>query len=180
MATTTTTTVRATRQRHMSRVANPNSSRTLFLETRPGTPKAVEELGGLSQLVLDSITLRSRALKRIAPPRLLSEDNDSGDTVWKFDCEVKLVADSNGDLHVAGYYRSLPEGVLSGRSYFLGHVVSLVYMRADAKVRGKSQGALVPHAFAQHGGEYPRLFYKDGFLLFRGGTYSVIGRGLEG
>jgi hypothetical protein len=144
----------------------------VLLETRPGTPKVVSDLGGLSGLVLDLASVRNRTVKVLASEGALKQD-EVGDTVWSFDWRaVKLVGDGNGDLHIAGFYRPLPETLERGRSYFLGAVVRLSARNA--------RGADVPHPFAPHGGEYPKLYYRDGFLFFRGGTYSITGHGLEG
>ena len=160
-------------QKRISRVLK---SRKLLngtpLEMRPGTPKVVSDLGGLCDLVLDCSTVRSRTAKLLAGPDALGGDV-TGDRVWHFDARfVKLVGDGNGDLHIAGFYRPLPATLMRGRSYFVGDVVRLVAHNA--------RGALVPHRFAEHGGEYPKLYYRDGFLFFRGGTYSITGHGLEG
>lgn len=141
------------------------------VETRPGTPKVLGELGGIAELAFDCATVRHRILKLLAGSASLSADVH-GDRVWSFDGSlVKLVSDVHGDLHVAGFYRSLPDGLERGRSYFVGDVVSVTYTVNPARI---------PHAFAEHGGVYPRLFYRDGFLFFRGGTYSITNRGLEG
>lgn len=147
-------------------------AKSQLLETRPGTPKVVAELGGLCELVLDLASVRKRTVKLLAGKGTLKQD-ELGDSVWSFESRaVKLVGDGNGDLHIAGFYKALPEALERGRSYFLGAVV-----RVD---RRPERGALVTHSFAQHGGEYPKLYYRDGFLFFRGGTYSITGRGIEG
>lgn len=144
----------------------------LLLETRPGTPKVVSELGGLCELVLDLASVRNRTVNVLAREGALKQDA-VGDTAWAFDWRaVKLVGDGNGDLHIAGFYRPLPRTLQRGRSYFLGAVVRLTARN--------HRGAEVPHPFAPHGGEYPKLYYRDGFLFFRGGTYSITGQGLEG
>jgi hypothetical protein len=116
--------------------------------------------------------VRIRTVKLLAGKETLKQDG-LGDSAWSFDPRaVKLVGDRNGDLHIAGFYRPLPDALARGRSYFLGAVV-----RID---RRNHQGDLLTHSFATHGGEYPKLHYRDGYLFFRGGTYSITGRGIEG
>ncbi len=147
-----------------------------LLEARPGTPKVVAELGGLVELVLDGETIRRRTLKQLGAK--ISTD-ERGDKMWMFSPErVKLVADGNGDMHIVGFYLSLPEGFSRGRSYFLGDVVCGTYKADKPHIEDGVQE--YEHQFAEHGGEYPRLFYKDGFLLFRGGTYSITPDGIDG
>ncbi len=147
-------------------------SQSRLLETRPGTSKLVGDLGGLCALILDLASVRNHTAKLLAGKETLKPDA-LGDRVWSFDWRaVKLVGDGNGDLHIAGFYRPLPDGLERGRTYFLGSVVRLV--------RRTTNGAEIPHPFAPHGGEYPRLYYRDGFLFFRGGTYSITGKGIEG
>ena len=156
------------------RLARRSVSR--LLETRPGTPKLVRDLGGLCELVLDLASVRNRVVRLLAGKDALKQDQ-LGDRVWSFNPRaVKLVGDGNGDLHIAGFYRLLPDALQRGRTYPLGAVVRLVG-RNDL---GKGEAVDVPHPFAPHGGEYPELHYRDGFLFFRGGTYSITARGIEG
>lgn len=140
------------------------------LQTRPGTPRVATDLGCLCRIVLDPASARSRIVRLLA---IGGTSDGLGDRALSFNSRsVRLVGDGNGDLHITRFYQPLPEALERGRSYFLGAVVGLT--------RRDSLGDLVPHLFAEHGGEYPKLHYKDGFLFFRGGTYSLTPRGLEG
>jgi hypothetical protein len=149
------------RKRQRNGFALRNGAGSELFEARAGTPKLVLEVGGLVELGLSPENLRSRLL------RLLG-----GGPSWKFSPgRTKLVADSNGDLHIVGLYISPPEGIELVRSYFVGEVTSVAYTARD-----KTYG----HKFAEQGGQCPRLFYKNGFLLFRGGTYGVTTQGIVG
>lgn len=106
-------------------------------------------------------------------------DDEHGDKAWKFNHkQVKLVADGDGDMHIVGFFKPLPEGLQAGRSYLLGDVVNVVYRSDKPHIEKDAQD--YTHDFCEHGGEYPRLYYKDGFIFFRGGTYTITAAGVDG
>ncbi len=146
-----------------------------FLEARPTTPKIVAELGGLVEIVLDGETARNKNLRCLD----IEVSNDNCDKVLRLDSKrVKLAADGNGDLHIVGLCLSMPEGFARGRSHFLGNVVSVAYRTDKPHIE---KGVLdYEHEFAEHGGDYPKLYYKDGYLFFRGGTYTITSAGIVG
>jgi hypothetical protein len=138
------------------------------LEARPGTPKTVAEVGGLVEIALNSLNAKTvRALN------LRVKSDDHGDKAWSFNPkQVRLVADANSDLHIVGFYLKSPDDFQVGRSYLIGRAVAVKYRTND--------GRNYEHEFSEHGGECPKLYFKDGYLLFRGGTYTVTTQGLLG
>lgn len=187
------------RKRNLVRLLNPatlpallnsESPETLFTEFRgreprsvqvveamPGTPKTVAELGGLIEITLDGETIRKRLLALLG---LRVETNEHGEGVWQFDYrKVKLAADGDGNLHILGYYIPPPASLQSGRSYYVGEVVTVTY-RADKNHLDPGVNNYV-HEFAEMpSDEPPGLYYKGGFLYFRGGTYTITKWGIEG
>jgi hypothetical protein len=149
---------------------------TALLEARPGTPATVAELGGLKELALDVDSYKKKLLRLLG---VKLSDDEHGDKVWKFNAkQVKLVADGNGDMHIVGFYKTMPEGLQRGRSYLLGDVVNVCYEADKPHIQKDEQ--LYTHDFCESGGEYPRLYYKDGFIFFRGGTYTITPAGIDG
>jgi hypothetical protein len=146
-------------------------------EARRGTPATVAELGGLVALILDVGTARTKTLRSLG---VKLGTNKEGGKVWKFDpATTKLVADGSGDLHVVGFYVEPPAGIEAARSYLLGEASAVVY-RAS-KGQGKKGAGDYSHDFTEgSGGDMPRLYFKDGFLLFRGGSYEVTEGGIVG
>jgi hypothetical protein len=153
-----------------------------LMEARKGTPRTLAEVGGLVELVLngtDEFREPPAKVKTINALKLKFYEDDDGDKLLKFDSErIKLAADGDGDLHIVGFYKPLPVGLESGRSYFLACVLGVVYKSDKPHIETGVQE--YQHAFAEHGGDFPRLFYKDGYLFFRGGTYSITKNGIEG
>ncbi len=150
-----------------------------LLEAKPGTPKTVAELGGLEELTLDAESENSRVLG-LLNPELDGDENDN--TVWEFDrTKVKLVADARGDMHIVGFYVPLPSKLRAGQRYFLGCVVSCCYFSDKPHLYKIKTKLSFRHDFCEDGiGEYPSLHFKDGFLFFSGGTYSITPAGIEG
>jgi hypothetical protein len=153
-----------------------------LVEARRGTPSYVAELGGLVELMLhDSDDYREpRArMKKVSALKFRVKEDEDGDKALKFNpARIKLVSDGNGDLHIVGFYKPLPEGLERGRSHFLGCVMCVVYEADKPHIETGEQH--YEHFFCEYGGDFPRLFYKDGYLFFRGGTYSITKNGIEG
>jgi hypothetical protein len=188
---------RSTRARHLVRVLNPASlaaldaagakiqfwkfrgrepKGTLLMEARPQTPATVAELGGLVELVIDAETAKRRTLRLLG---LNLKTNDAGNLIWKFNpAKVKLAADGDCELHIVGFYRARPNDLQRGVSHKIGAVAAVTY-KADKPHLHKGVKDY-EHTFAEGGGEFPRLFYKDGYIFFRGGTYSLSADGIEG
>ena len=158
----------------------PKSVRVM--EAKRGTPATVAELGGLVQLTLhdsENLSEKRANMKAVNALKLRVSADADGDQVLKFNpARIKLVSDGNGDMHVAGFYKPVPEGMESARSYFLGGVLAVVYRADKPHIENGEQN--YEHFFAPRGGELPRLFYKGGYLFFRGGTYSVTKWGIDG
>jgi hypothetical protein len=153
-----------------------------MMEAKRGTPSTVAELGGLVELTLhdsENLSEKRANMKVVNALKLRASQDEDGDQILKFNpARIKLVSDGNGDMHITGFYKSLPEGMERGRSYFLGGVLAVVY-KAD-KLHIETGEQEYEHFFAERGGELPRLFYKDGYLFFRGGTYSITRGGIAG
>jgi hypothetical protein len=140
-------------------------------EARPGTPQTVAELGGLVEIALDADRVKRKALRAL---NVRVKTDDHGDKAWTFNPkQSRLVADANGDLHLVGFYLKPPDEFQPGRSQLIGSVVAVTY-RPNGETEGRE------HEFCEHGGDCPKLYFKDGYLLFRGGTYSVTPQGLLG
>ena len=149
---------------------------TRMMEARPQTPTTLAELGGLVELVIDRETAKRHKLGLLG---LKLRTNDDGDYIWKFNpAEVTLAADGDCELHIVGYYRKRPIELQRGVSHFLAEVAGVTY-RAEKPHLHKGVNNY-NHEYAEGGGEYPRLFYKDGYIFFRGGTYSLSEDGIEG
>lgn len=151
--------------------SDDDSASATHLPARPGTPATVAELGGLVEIALDADTLKSKIVRALNAKVTI---DDHGDKAWSFNHkQVRLVADANGDLHIVGFFMKPSAELQSNVSHLIGSVVAVTY---------KVNGEPVPreHEFCEHGGECPRLYFKDGYLLFRGGTYSVTPQGLIG
>jgi hypothetical protein len=149
---------------------------SVLMEARPATPATVAELGGLVELVIDIESVRWRTIK---PLGVKLKTNDDGNLVWKFNpAKVKLAADFDCELHIVGYYRARPNDLRRGVSHKIGAVAAVTY-KAD-KPHLHEGVKDYEHRFAEGGGEFPRLFYKEGYIFFRGGTYSLSAEGIEG
>ena len=141
------------------------------LTARPGTPATVAELGGLVEIALDADTLKNKIVRALNA-KLRTDAH--GDKAWAFNRkQVRLVADANGDLHIVGFYLKPTDELHPNKSYLIGSVLALTYQVND-ETRPRE------HEFCEHGGDCPKLYFKDGYLLFRGGTYSVTPQGLLG
>lgn len=174
-----------TRPQHLVRVLNPGFLQRLLsgreparptanerpLEARLGTPKTLAELGGLVEIALDANRVSVKTLRALKARVRIDE---FGDKAWAFTpTRTRLVSDSAGDLHVVGFYVKPPDGFAPGRSVFVGQVVAVTY-RIDGETKNRM------HEFCEHGGDCPKLYFKDGYLLFRGGTYTMTPNGLIG
>jgi hypothetical protein len=141
------------------------------LAARPGTPATVAELGGLVEIALDADTLKSKIVRALNAK--VKPDNH-GDKAWAFNHkQVRLVADANGDLHIVGFFLKPTDELQPNKSYLIGNALAVTYQVNDEPVPRE-------HEFCEHGGDCPKLYFKDGYLLFRGGTYSVTTQGLLG
>jgi hypothetical protein len=173
--------IAAHRTGSLVRVLNPSWLGRLLGETdeasashlaaRPGTPSTVAELGGLVAIALDADTLKSKVIRAL---NATVKTDDHGDKAWAFNQkQVRLVADANGDLHIVGFFLKPTDELQPNKSYLIGNVLAVTY---------QVNGEPVPreHEFCEHGGDCPKLYFKDGYLLFRGGTYSVTPQGLIG
>ena len=142
-----------------------------LLEARPGTPQTVAELGGLVEIALDSEKVKVKVLRAL---KVRVTTDGYGDKALTFNPkQSRLVADANGDLHLVGFYVTPPDEFQPGRSQLIGTVLAVTY-----RVNGETENR--EHEFSKHGGDCPRLYFKDGYLLFRGGTYAVTPEGLLG
>ena len=151
--------------------ANDGAATAVRRAARPGTPATVAELGGLVQIALDADTLKSKIVRAL---NAKVKTDDHGDKAWPFNHkQVRLVADANGDLHIVGFFLKPTAELQPNKSYLIGNVLAVAYW---------VNGETVPreHEFCEHGGDCPKLYFKDGYLLFRGGTYSVTPQGLVG
>jgi hypothetical protein len=145
------------------------------MEARPQTPATVAELGGLVELVIDAETAKRRTLRVLG---LNLKTNDDGNLVWKFNpAKVKLAAGGDCELHIVGFYRARPADLQRGVSHKIGAVAAVTY-RAD-KPHIQEGVKDYAHPFAEGGGEFPRLFFKDGYIFFRGGTYTLSEDGID-
>jgi hypothetical protein len=165
----------------MVRVLNPNwlgrllgesheSVKAARLEGRPGTPRTVAELGGLTEIAVEPDAAGTETIRAL---NLRVTFDQYGDQKWRFNPkQVRLVADANGDLHIVGFFLKPPANFQLSRSRLIGRAVAVTYRTND--------GNNYEHEFCAHGGECPKLYFKDGYLLFRGGTYAVTQEGLLG
>ena len=147
-----------------------------LMEALPGTPASVAELGGLVEIVLSEESANEKPLRALKVKLTIEE---AGEVVWKFNPErVKLVSDGRGKMHITGFYKPLPEELQTERAYFLGDVLRVTY-KAD-KPHIEKGTFEYEHAFAEYWGQFPKLYFKDGFLFFRGGTYEILPNGIDG
>jgi hypothetical protein len=149
-----------------------------LLEARPGTPKTLAELGGLCELSFDAETLNKRVLHSLG--FTIEKDEQQGDPCITFSPKrVKLVSDAEGDLHIVGFYIPLPGDLRAGRSYYLGAVVNVVYSADKPHIEGDIKSRQYTHEFCEdYGDDFPALYYRDGFLFLKGGSYTVTAAGL--
>jgi hypothetical protein len=153
------------------------AQRVSTMVAAPGTPETVAELGGLCELSIDPETTNRRVIKALGLP--MSKDENGDDALAFKPGRVKLVSDSEGDLHLTGFYMPLPQGLSGGKSYYLGRVVNVVYKADKVHLEGDHEAREYTHEFCEDFGEdYPALYYRDGYLYFRGGSYTVTQAGL--
>jgi hypothetical protein len=152
-------------------------ARVRLMEARPGTPRTVAELGGLVELSFDSDTTNRRVIRALG---LSHYKDDNKDDALEFKPgRVKLVSDEDGDLHLTGFYVPLPAGLQAGRSYYLGCVVNVVYRADKVHIEGDRKRRDYTHEFCEDFGDnYPSLYYRDGYLYFKGGAYTVTSAGI--
>jgi hypothetical protein len=125
------------------------SSKFDVLDTPPGTPKNLAQLGVLKEIVLANGT----------PVNFTSP-------------KARLCADGRGNLHVAGVrYKDNP-------TVDLGLVDYVTYdTHKDHLHNGKR--FYFEHELGEEGGRRPRLLIKNGFPIFKGGDYKIDWAGIR-